>query len=326
MARPLPLLLALLPSFTSAQYYYQDFDGNWNNLPYAIDTDAGNLWQVGPPQKTHFLAAYSLPNVIVTDTMNAYPTSNHSSFTIAAPQDPFSWSPVFFVSFYQKIDTDSLQDGGYIEVSWDNGGTWANIFEDWMMPVNIEYYDGGWIPMQADTLSNGQIGFSGVSNANGSDPEWSFTSICWTNMGLTEVDTFMLRFNFISDTLAEARDGWMIDNIEIQSGLVHPVADFILNDDYFLVAPNPMGDRTHILFDLDEEMNDVHIALLDPQGRPVRVLRDGLLPRKRDHIVLWRNELPAADGIYFIQARINDRTTVHKLMVHSGGGYLWGVK
>ena len=64
------------------------------------------------------------------------------------------WS-VFFLRFYHAFDTDTLQEGGYVEVTWDNGGSWTNIFEDWLMPLNIEnYYDqplGGRV--ETDTLS-----------------------------------------------------------------------------------------------------------------------------------------------------------------------------
>jgi hypothetical protein len=256
--------------------------------------------------------------------VDSYPSGNNSSFTMTAALEPFSWSPVFFLQFYQAFDTDTLRDGGYLEVSWDYGSTWINVFDDWMMPVTIEIYDPQWYPMQADTLFNGQRGFSGRSNRTGGHPQWFFTSICWTNIGFIEVDTLKFRFNFVSDTIPEQRDGWMIDQITLQSGFSHPVADLFRSDDYFLLAPNPMGDRTLIMYDLDEERNDVFVALYDAHGKPVRVLRDGILPRGKDQITLWRSELPATDSVYVVRARINGRVQSQKLVVHSGGGYLWG--
>jgi glycosylphosphatidylinositol transamidase (GPIT) subunit GPI8 len=41
-----------------------------------------NLWQIDPPQKTIFNSAFLVPNVLVADTLNVYPTSNSSAFKI----------------------------------------------------------------------------------------------------------------------------------------------------------------------------------------------------------------------------------------------------
>ena len=84
-----------------------------------IDTaNVNNVWQIGAPTKTFFDSAYSAPNAIVTDTFNFYSDTNHSVFTLKV-YDP-SWGffgPSIEVGYRHKFDTDSLQDGGYIEVS-----------------------------------------------------------------------------------------------------------------------------------------------------------------------------------------------------------------
>ncbi|MFI5135825.1 MAG: hypothetical protein ACHQD9_08235 [Chitinophagales bacterium] len=56
-----------------------------------IDTTAGNIWEIGRPHKIFFDSAYSLPNAIVTDTLNPYPINNFSTFTIKISD--LDWNP-----------------------------------------------------------------------------------------------------------------------------------------------------------------------------------------------------------------------------------------
>ena len=47
-----------------------------------LDTSASNIWQIGKPQKIIFDSASTVPNAIVTDTINFYPINNISRFGI----------------------------------------------------------------------------------------------------------------------------------------------------------------------------------------------------------------------------------------------------
>ncbi|HEX2616136.1 MAG TPA: hypothetical protein VHL57_01275, partial [Flavobacteriales bacterium] len=304
------------------QFNFTDFDpGGQDDIQWTLLDTADNIWQVGPPQKSFFTTAYSAPNVLVTDTVAPYPPNDSSAVLVKFPLDFMFMGQVFFVSFYQAFDTDSLQDGGYIHVSWDHGATWTNIFDDWMMPLNIEFLSPEWDVLQPDTLSNGQIGFSGRSLRANGDQGWCYTSFCWTNIGLDPVDTLYMRFAFHSDSIAEARDGWMLDDLSIQSFFAHPVSALERADDYFFMAPNPMADRTQVVFDLDEPQNTVHVALYDGQGRLVRVLRDGTRPPGKEVLMLWRDELGLKDGLYHVVAEVNGATHHRALVVNSGGSW-----
>ena len=54
-----------------------------NSSPYlSIVPLPQNIWQIGVPHKTFFNTAYTLPNAIVTDTMNVYPVNNSSAFEL----------------------------------------------------------------------------------------------------------------------------------------------------------------------------------------------------------------------------------------------------
>lgn len=315
--RTLLLAILLSPFCTNAQYYEQYFEGtSFYPLPYNIDTSqANNLWQVGPPQKTLFTSALSIPNVIVTDTTAPYPLNNTSSFTIKAPLYDFGY-PVFFLRFYQAFDTDSVNDGGYVEVSWDNGDTWINLFEDWLMPLNIELYNINTSQsIEADTLANGQIGFSGASGYPNNTADWIYSAFCWENIGAPLADSIFVRFTFESDSIADHGDGWMIDNITIESYISHPVIDYTRMDDYLKVAPTLIEDRVQVIYDVDDEITPVFLALYDGQGRMVRSLRNAEMPRGVDHITVWRSDLPSASGPLFLRGHIGNREVHEKLML-----------
>ena len=318
MRTTLPLVGLLLTLNAHGQFYEQYFDpGATSTLPYVIDTtQAGNLWQVGAPQKGFFNASYSPPNAILTDTLATYPAGDTSSFTVSAPVDQFGFYPVFFLSFWNAFDTDTLQEGGYVEVSWDEGLTWNNVFTDWLLPVNIEIYDDTFQPLEADTLSNGQIGFSGSSGTAASGLRWVFTSICWESIGITlPSDTVQVRFTFFSDTTAEQRDGWMIDDMNFAAYFLHPVLDYLRKDDFLKVAPNPVSERFNLVYDIDAEEENVDIALYDGLGRLVQQLvlrneRNGL-----HHVSRARSELPAANGLYYLKAMVGDRSFIEPVVL-----------
>ena len=71
---------------TTAQVYTQYFDGADtifdNSVNVELDTSNSNIWQIGASQKIIFDSAATVPNAIVTDTINSYPVNNVSRFTI----------------------------------------------------------------------------------------------------------------------------------------------------------------------------------------------------------------------------------------------------
>ena len=324
MRGPYTSLFLIAPALAGAQYVYTDFDpGGQDDVIWALDTAQGNLWHVGPPQKAFFADPFSPPNVLITDTMATYPTHAQSSVLVKAPVQDLLWSPVFFMSFYQAFDTDTLQDGGYVEVSWDHGATWTNAFDDWLMPLEVEFFDPGWQPLQADTLSNGQIGFSGRSGSAATGVDWCFTSFCWTNTGLVQTDTLYVRFSFHSDSIPEARDGWMIDNLTFEAYFAHPVSAHERASGYFELHPNPMPDRSFLFFDLEHPTANVHVAIHDQQGRLKAVLWNG--PRAAGRVILpiWRDALDLVPGLYHVVAE-HDGRRQHKALVVPGNGH-WPV-
>lgn len=176
----------------------------------------GNLWQVGIPSKTIFNAAHSPVKALVTDTANAYPNSNHSWFDLILLEPWEYYNPL--VSFYHKWDMDSLTEGGWIDISYDNGLSWKNVINDTVgFSYNYPYINSNNLYGINDTLDNGNPAFTGSSNG------WVLTQLQWVwfipikKMDSPQGDTIRLRFHFLSDSTQTSKDGWMIDDLRIDN-------------------------------------------------------------------------------------------------------------
>ena len=113
----------------------------------------------------------------------------------------------------------------------------------------------------------------------------------------------------------------MIDNITIESYIAHPVIDYTRMDDYLKVAPTLIEDRVQVIYDVDDEITPVFLALYDGQGRMVRSLRNAEMPRGVDHITVWRSDLPGASGPLFLRGHIGNREVHEKLMLMRDQNY-----
>jgi hypothetical protein len=243
-----------------------------------IDPSPDNLWQIGIPQKSYFNQAYTVPNAIVTDTINWYPVRNKSFFDVYFNYTNTHWgySRSLFLDFQHKFDTDTLKDGGYISVSWDMGLTWTNIIDDSLS--NLLWYVSPASPgmgygninvyVNSDTLFNGEHGYSGKSNG------WVKTSLAWYNLAVKgrldfPPDTMILRFNFISDNDNHDKEGWMIDEIRlILIDLGSGFQDFIDGQNKAFISPNPIKSAATIT--LDKNYDRVDFELMDFSGRTIQ--------------------------------------------------------
>ncbi|MBN1186802.1 MAG: hypothetical protein JXB49_31275 [Bacteroidales bacterium] len=141
------MLTLILPRIFS-QY---DLDGNFdlnfddnyvlNHLTIDTISNPNNIWQVAAPQKGEFIHAFSVPNVIITDSVNSYPVNDTSSFIITnvALGEGFDNQHTVILEGQYFVDSDSLQDYGKIEFSPDNGATWVDLFHD-TVPVSEWYW------------------------------------------------------------------------------------------------------------------------------------------------------------------------------------------
>lgn len=261
MFKKLLVLFASIPQLLFAQQY-NDFEFNLN-LDVLIDTtQPGQIWQIGEPQKTVFNSAYTLPNALVTDTVNPYPVNTYAYCQFRADMSSLWAYPYFLITWQQKTDMEFGLDGGWMEASYDTGLNWVNVFMDTTFQPLVM---GGPV---LDTLVDGTIAFTG------SDNQWRNVTICWGNSsGIPPfpINNVMdIRFVFRSDSINNPGDGWMIDNLQTFSGVV----DFLgekskpLN---FSVYPNPYSDIIHLNL-LAEGQEELTVDLLDSQGRLVTTL------------------------------------------------------
>ncbi len=247
------LFLLLAISLSAFQSFAQWTTFVWDTItfedPYeylTVDNSSQNIWQIGAPNKTFFDGAYLSTNAIVTDTVNFYPVNNNSHFDLKI--GTFNFTNWFYASVYiemkHKYDTDTLHDGGYISVSYDQGLTWMNIIDDttYFYTAKPDWENEN-LYQHSNTLFNGESGFSGHSNG------WVTTMFAWHSIPVknnTSVgDTMIIRFNFVSDNIEDNKEGWMIDNIKLYSvdlgGGVNESKS--LN---FTIAPNPMNETSWI--------------------------------------------------------------------------------
>lgn len=229
------------------QYYLNRFYVDTTSTP-------NSKWQVGQPAKTVFNAAYSTPNVLVTDTLNALGANDTSIIYIKHFR---VWQPfhVFRLHFWFQTDGDST-DRGILEVSPDSGQTWINILTEdttyhfgWMSAKpTLTGSTGGWQSLDLDMIEWGSAypGSGGVS-----------FPIYITS------DTVLFRFTYITDSNIIARDGWMIDNLSFED-YSEGIAEND-NDNAISVYPNPAGD--YLLIGKPTDSNKKNIQVYNFTGQ-----------------------------------------------------------
>jgi hypothetical protein len=224
----------------------------------TIDTTLiGNIWQIGVPQKIFFDNAWSVPNAIVTDLTHNYPKGNFSAFVVKIADSAF-FVPRTSFQFYHKYDTDSLHDGGYLEVSYDGGNTWLNIADD---PLINYYYDQD--HLTNPVIANGNAAYTGRSVATwGLTNGWRWEAIFWCYMEHTG-DVY-LRFVFSSDTIQTNREGWMIDNIEVNTDICEGIDEHVIPD-LVSLSPNPACDMLQVTRKFQN--TDGTLRIFDMKGR-----------------------------------------------------------
>lgn len=288
-------------------FHIINFDSTYNYI--NIGNSSQNLWQVGKPHKTFFDSAYTLPFAMVTDTLNNYPISNYSYFDLYIGD--FSLEGYYvdiFIDFWHKIDTDTLKDGGFITVSWDKGLTWMNIINDTVYNGEKPGNTSLGIPNLYSTdniLFNGEYGFSGHTN------DWKHTTLGWWIPPMKKSfppDTMIIRFNFISDSIDNPKEGWMIDNIRLFSiDMGSGVTDINSKSNILSVFPNPYVTTTEI--SLDKTYENVDLSVFNLQGEIIKKKTY----RNCSKMNLDRTEIE--NGLYFLQITLDKKIIETKKII-----------
>ena len=296
---------------SNAQEDFFSFDNQ--NKHYCDSLSYSGIWQIGKPSKTYFNKAYNSDKAIITDTLNPYPSNNHSTFEIIIYSKlgcrPILYSSPLMLTFVHKFDTDSLNDGCYIEISYNGCKNWVNIINDSLMyrdsvvnhGLGVNYWG---FYHNEDTIQGGIPAFTGKSKG------WVNSGIMWTwCLGVKKYvpDSAIVRFNFISGPGNTSHEGWMIDNIKVSRGVCGEVKSTIDKPKYSLVYPNPVENNSVIEF--SNYFNDKYMfELQNVYGQKIKT-RQYIFGSKLE---LSRNEL--GYGMFFYNL-INAK---NKDLNHSG--------
>lgn len=249
--RKITFLCFVLLFFTKVESQNTIIAGDSTNLEInssliQIDSSLGNVWQIGLPQKSFFGTSQSVPYSVMTDTIAYYPVNNLSSFTVEYADS--SGLPVFDIAlgFWHKFETDTLQDGGYVEISVDSGVTWTNVILVNSAPfVNMTNFY-----IATDTITGNIPAFSGAQS------NWEYSEIFfqWVLPVISEhtdgmprdliTNKIMFRFNFKSDSTQTNKAGWIIDDITLREyALGGGIAEGKLADFEVVVYPHPITEK-----------------------------------------------------------------------------------
>lgn len=211
---------------------YDNYSFESNNYPnLSIDSSvAGSiLWQIGKPNKFNFNQPISPDQVIVTDTVQPYPINANASFTITTiscgafePGIQGGYGKAEITGWY-FVNSDSLNDYGLIEISFDKGSSWVNLLED---SIQNQY---------VNTIPD-EIELTGNSN------DWVYFQISFSDLGqLYPVqfgDTILYRFSFHSDNQADSLPGLMFDELYFEDHVTE-LHELDKNGPLVTVSPNP---------------------------------------------------------------------------------------
>lgn len=302
----LKLIFAIVFVFTfinsfSQSWQDQYFDGadsafTTSSLYIKIDTSANNIWQVGKPQKVIFDSAATLPNALVTDTINFYPNNNISRFSFSIPIYG-SWG-ILGIQWKQKLDMDLGLDGGMVEYSIDTGATWQSAFNN---PAVYNFF--GYPSPDFDTLATGEYAFSGT------DSLWRDVWLCYDLSFLTTwIDTIRVRYTFISDSINNNKEGWMIDNMNAHVTMLHPVKENV-STEYFNVYPNPAKNIVNVEL---QRLNEYHIIenmqLVNSEGKLMQEWNK--IPTR-----YWIDVSKYANGMYYLKIKSNLKSKTVPILI-----------
>jgi hypothetical protein len=297
MKKHLLFILAVASAFTARAQFTatQYFDGN-DQQPVIYTLDSAHVWQVGQPQKTLFNAPASVPNVLITDTVNACAVNANASAVFPLSLiGPFG---IMAMQWKQKFDLDSTADFAFVEYTIDNGVTWQNCFNN---PYVYNFY--GYDSTTVDTTLNGEIGFTGT------DTNWRDIWLCFdASYFIQYSNLFQTRFRIVTDSVSNGREGWMIDNY-IQHLTIFHTAGKDNQPEYLRVYPTP---STGIINIEAQKLQEYHIIegieLIGADGRLLK--RYGMSPTK-----FWIDLSAYPNGTYYLRVITNKKTETHKVIL-----------
>jgi hypothetical protein len=279
--------------------YHFDFITKPDSSVYYFQIDTtqlNNVWQTGSVDKPYFSSGVPGSRALVTDTLHSYPINNTSSFTFSivncpgiAPGGAYT---EMVIEFSYSINTDSLNDGGTIEVSHNNGLTWTNIIYDTGNLISL----GNFYPPNVLIKSLGKPGFTGTYK-NG------IAAMIYKPRYPPNIDTITFRFTFGSDSIQTNKDGWMITNF--YTNPEYEGIDEKNKSDLITIYPNPAKSEIYIKINCPIREK----STLELENQLGQIIKDMSVTKERLSI---NNLLP---GIYFVKYHDGNYFCVKKIIV-----------
>lgn len=286
---------------------------------YLVDLDTSNTWVKGFPQKSFFGDAHTFPNAIMTDSVNPYPINNNDFIQFDIPiVDEIFWSNVY-VEFWHKFQFDTLNDGGYFMVSFDESPYYSK--------EQIEYGDLPenylqWIDFCGTYYEYGDLFADSINGFTGAITDWSYTRILFvfnTPVKIGDIslrssdyatDTIHLRFYILSDSIEGGEAGWILDDFLYGTsdlgGNIHQSELNLQIKTY----PNPVSNEVNILIQ-GLVKTKINIDLHDINGRKVKSF-DNIFTDEGGYTKLDITDIPS--GIWIIKIASENENYYSKII------------
>lgn len=237
----------------------------------VIDSLPGNLWQIGNPQKPFFNSAHSGTNAILTDSISDYPPNDTSSFAYIIP-NPYIKTCFTCMEFWHKYDMDTLTDKGIIDASYDGGNSWVLVNDT--NNYSYSFYWGSDYHESNNYYSQHKLITSGKSDG------WIQSAFCWTWQMLVKKadtiisppDSLIVRFTFISGSVINNKDGWMIDDIMVIAA--DPGSCSGINEkskeNHISVFPNPLSRQSTLRTEM--YLKNAKLIIYNSLGQQIKQL------------------------------------------------------
>lgn len=238
--------LALNPASAFAQdpcFYNDNFDTASARI--YIYPFASNIWQWGQANKTTFTTD-STDKVMITDSVSSYPVNANSWFSITTfyPSQSWCYNGVN-VNMWHHVNTTQFKDGGIIEQTIDNGDNWFSAMNNVFTVIDtvqgdtcMPFFNSNWTDTLYNQLSDGTLAFTGNYCGRQLNSNFQFYYFSMVN------DTAMIRFRFVSDSIFDNLDGWMIDSISLTPLILEGINE--PENNTLSIYPNPATNQLYI--------------------------------------------------------------------------------
>lgn len=303
------LVFIISISFAQEPVYLEicnDFDSELVNL-----TIEEGQWEIGEPNKLVFQGSYSGINSIVTGLTNPYEANQTSVFYFVYYDEEIGGLPNYLgahspieIEFQHRFLTNSEDDYGSIEFSYDNGNTWYDLLSDDYSASYDDYKNEHYFESTGVTL------YDSLDVYNDSEG-WVHSYITkdvgrmYFDSGFN-MDSLIFKFSF-SSASGTGNDGWQIDDICMKMDTWDTWDGVSNRDDRLNVNtfPNPAND--HVIF-TTQYMSNSKIKIYDIEGCLVTELS------VNNNQAQW-NCQNQASGIYFYQTTLGQNVHKGKIIV-----------